>query len=177
MSHIWLETEILFLKSNSILTNKELAKKFNVSYDAIIKIKQAHRINKLLRKPLPNRIWKIIAEFPKYEVSDYGEVRNIKRGNILKQRNDLRGYLSLQFKIGKITFNRSVHRLVAKAFIINTYNYPQVNHKDGNKLNNCKTNLEWVTESENMQHAHDTGLIKMPTGADHWTAKKLINTK
>lgn len=56
--------------------------------------------------------------------------------------------------------NRYIHRLVAEAFIPNPNNYPVVNHKDGNKLNNVYTNLEWCSYSHNNQHAIDTGLRK-----------------
>lgn len=52
----------------------------------------------------------------------------------------------------------ALHRLVAFAFIPNPKNKSDVNHKDGNKLNNAVTNLEWLTCSENQQHKHDTGL-------------------
>jgi hypothetical protein len=52
----------------------------------------------------------------------------------------------------------SVHRIVAQAYIKNPKNKPQVNHMDGNKLNNLMCNLEWMTASENQQHCSDTGL-------------------
>ena len=60
-----------------------------------------------------------------------------------------------------ITQWHHVHRLVASAFLLNPFNKPQVNHKDGNTSNNVVSNLEWVTASENVQHAFDTGLYKM----------------
>jgi hypothetical protein len=49
----------------------------------------------------------------------------------------------------------SLHRLVAKIFIPNP-DKETVNHKDGNKLNSKASNLEWMTNSENIKHAHDT---------------------
>lgn len=51
-----------------------------------------------------------------------------------------------------------VHRLVAQCFIANPNDYPEVNHKDGNKENNSIDNLEWCTRSQNNKHAFETGL-------------------
>jgi hypothetical protein len=53
----------------------------------------------------------------------------------------------------------TIHRLVALTFIPNPHNKSFVNHKDGNKLNNCAENLEWVSPCENLKHAYDTGLM------------------
>lgn len=67
------------------------------------------------------------------------------------------GYYSVCFGDGK-TF--MVHRIIAQLFVLNKNNYSQVNHKDGNKLNNKSSNLEWVTPSQNIKHALKLGLIK-----------------
>lgn len=61
-----------------------------------------------------------------------------------------------------------IHRVLAELYIPNPYNKPCVNHKDGNKLNNDLSNLEWVTYSENNIHALQHGLRKPPTGPRPW---------
>lgn len=97
-----------------------------------------------------------------YEVSDSGQVRNIKTGQIKKLSvGGTSPYLLVQIyvKNGKRK-NYLVHRLVAKYFIENPDNKSQVNHKDKNKLNNCVSNLEWATPKENMKHHYDNGGVK-----------------
>lgn len=79
--------------------------------------------------------------------------RNIR---VLKTVNSGKGYKAHSINGKTIT----VHKMVAKTFIPNPYDKKQVNHIDGNKDNNNVKNLEWVSQSENMQHAYDTGLRK-----------------
>ncbi len=93
-----------------------------------------------------------------YEVSDTGKVR--RDGHILKPCviDRGKGYLSVALsKEGKVK-KYLVHRLVATAFISNLQNKEQVNHIDGNSLNNVVDNLEWVSNRENTIHAYNTGL-------------------
>ena len=94
-----------------------------------------------------------------YSVSEDGQIRNDIRNTILKQGNEYE-YRMVGLSIGHGQAKRCrVHRLVAEAFIPNPENKPYVNHIDGNRSNNHKDNLEWVTASENALHARQTGLI------------------
>lgn len=104
-------------------------------------------------------IWKDIEGYNgKYQVSSCGRIRNIKE--IMSLTANRGGYLKLKlYDKGKIKYE-SVHRLVAKMFIPNPYNLPQVNHIDGNKKNNNIDNLEWIDMKGNNIHAIKTGLNK-----------------
>jgi len=89
-----------------------------------------------------------------YKISDYGRLKNHK-GQISVGYNQEGGYLCVSI----LSKQYKLHILVAKVFIPNSEKKKnQVNHIDGNKLNAKLTNLEWCTASENVQHAHDTGL-------------------
>lgn len=86
-----------------------------------------------------------------YEVSDQGRVKSLKydKERILKPGRDSGGYLFVSLcKNGDIK-NWLVHRLVAKTFIPNPNNLPEVNHKDEDKANNFVQNLEWCDEKYN----------------------------
>lgn len=84
-----------------------------------------------------------------YEITREGQVINKHTGRILKPQPNGKGYLRVS--IGQKL--RFVHRLVAEQYVPNPNNYEQVNHKDGNKLNNCADNLEWVSNQMNRDHA------------------------
>jgi len=104
--------------------------------------------------------WKKIKGFDNYSISNDGMVRNDKRGVIKSRLIGTDGYcIAHLYKNGKKK-NVRISRLVAEAFIPNAKCKPDVNHKDGNKMNNTVSNLEWVTKSENMIHAYQTGLNK-----------------
>lgn len=107
--------------------------------------------------------WKTIENVTNYEVSDLGQIRNTKTNYILKGRLSKSGYLqvSLTDKETKKQKNYYIHRLVAIYFLENLDNKREVNHKDGNKLNNNIINLEWATHSENTIHAINMGLKKV----------------
>ena len=101
--------------------------------------------------------WKEVENLPKYFISNFGNVRSIKRKYeiIMKPSfvNNKYTILTLS-KPGEKRKRYLVHRLVAKAFISNPGGKLQVNHIDGNTKNNRVENLEWCTKSENLKHAY-----------------------
>ena len=93
--------------------------------------------------------WKDIEGFEgDFQINRKGEVLNKNTGRILKVSANRDGYVRCNlYRDGKDNM-RTVHRLVAMAFIPNPKNHPQVHHKDGNKENNLVENLEWVSPRE-----------------------------
>ena len=123
---------------------------------------------------LPNEIWRDISGYKgKYQVSNFARVKSFHKGKVRILKPEMtKGYLRISlYKNGK-TKLYFVHILVARAFIPNPDKKPFVNHVDGNKLNNNASNLEWVTASENQQHAIKLGLQK--TGCERHNAKLLL---
>lgn len=128
-------------------------------------------------KPLKNEIWKDVKNWEKYySISNYGRIKNkgyqiITNNNhkqtfkpkIYKATKDASGYYGIR-STGKNPFNNfkketlRIHRLVVENFLENKNNYNYVNHKDGNKANNCVENLEWCTNEYNIKEAWKMGL-------------------
>ena len=107
-----------------------------------------------------------------YEVSNIGRVRSLDRiinnnGVMQKIRSAVLCGAKLKNGYRYVVLCRNgrgalkpIHRLVASAFLKNSDNFPCVNHKDGNKTNNCVENLEWCSFAQNSQHAWDNKLEK-----------------
>jgi len=95
-----------------------------------------------------------IKDFEDYQVDTNGIIYG-KNGNPLKPSRNKhgQGYCIVQLRKNGKTYGQAVHIIVAKTFIDNPENKKQVNHINGNKADNRVENLEWNTQSENMQHA------------------------
>jgi hypothetical protein len=136
--------------------------------------------------------WKDIKGYEgAYQISDTGEVKSlpkswrtcenlvaIRKEKLLSKqltRKDDKGYYTVRLYKGNTWKTHKIHRLVAEAFISNPDSKPCVNHKDGNKLNNYCTNLEWTTIKENVNHAWDTGLCKVHSKI--WNSIEVVCTK
>jgi hypothetical protein len=97
-------------------------------------------------------VWKDIPNYEGlYQISNRGKVKSFCRKNtiILKGEIDRNGYERVILCKGKQHKSWTIHRLVGLTFLSNPHNYPQINHKDENKLNNNVDNLEWCTASYN----------------------------
>lgn len=95
----------------------------------------------------------------------------IRKGRVLKPYLSKSGYLNVYFSIDGKKKGFRVNRLVALTFILNPDNKKEVNHKDGNKINNKVDNLEWMTRTENQRHADLNGLRIMPSGEKRYNCK------
>jgi hypothetical protein len=137
---------------------------------------------------MENEQWKVLEEFPAYEVSDCGNVRRKKSKRPLRQTPNQSGYNCVCLCMGNVKRTKVVHRLVAKAFITNQENYPQVDHINRNTQDNSIKNLRWVTAIENAdnrlrgvtgekyisEHYNGKFFVKIANHAFYFT--KLCNT-
>lgn len=129
-------------------------------------------------------IWKpVVGLEDAYEVSSLGNVRSLareyfingglykKKSVILKGSISTNGYHRHTLSFLDKRIYKNTHRIVAEAFIPNPDNKPQINHIDGNKLNNTVSNLEWCDAKENLNHAYKIGLAKGKAGAENSMAE------
>ncbi len=99
-----------------------------------------------------NEEWRSVSDYPTYQVSNLGRVRNSSTGNILKNTIDTNGYhIMTLYQTGRKK-KHSVHRLVAQEFIPNPENKLFVDHIDRNKTNNTISNLRWCTHTKNTRN-------------------------
>lgn len=135
-----------------------------------------------------DEIWKPIEENPVYLVSNYGRVRTIDHPvwcrvnnsySIRKGRfctptnNNSKRYWRVGVQINNRQKHLAIHRLVAKAFIPNPDNLPQINHIDGDKNNNKVSNLEWCNNGYNQAHAWKNSLKDITKMSEHSSLRKL----
>lgn len=125
---------------------------------------------------IESEIWKDIKGYEGlYQVSNLGRIKSFsKRKELIRKptKNKKRnGYLEISLFKNNKEKRFKVHRLVAEAFIPNPENKEEVNHIDGNKSNNNKNNLEWVTDKENKEHAWKNGLMN----SNHKKVKIICN--
>lgn len=116
--------------------------------------------------------WKPVPKYSEfYEVSDHGRVRSLSRtlrdgrsheGKVLEPWVGDTGYLEVCLSVHGERHTFRVHRLVVRAFVGPIPDGKEVNHRDGNKLNNHVQNLEIVTVAENVEHARQNGLSDDP---------------
>lgn len=96
-----------------------------------------------------------------YQISNFGRIRNKVTNKTLKLRLNKNGYLDVCISLGKRNKKKliKIHQAVAECFVSNPHNYKEINHIDGNKINNLYSNLEWCTHQYNTQHAYKNNLI------------------
>jgi hypothetical protein len=173
------------LDAHFFMTKEELKRKYECLYNLpFYKIPLTclpHGFNSL-DEVVPGEQWKDIPSYEGlYMASNLGRIKSLPKthlfghiipGRIIKQqfRFDY-FYVDLHNK-GVSEKHRSVHNIIATTFHEKLSHHECVNHKDGDKLNNCEWNVEWVTESQNHIHALDTGLRKNFGEANHLSKLK-----
>lgn len=124
---------------------------------------------------MEEEIWRpILKSGGKYEVSNFGEVRNFYTKRVIRQTKT-RSYCYVSMWYGNKRVRKAVHRLVAEAFISNPKCLPQINHKDENPSNNNSKNLEWCTASYNAKYGNrNKKMLETRTEKDRKTRKRPV---
>lgn len=109
-----------------------------------------------------------------YKISPSGEIFSSYQNRLLKGWVEKTGYRVVSLWKDNKPNRCTVHTLLAKAFIPNPGQLPEVNHKDGDKQNNALSNLEWVTGAQNIQHAFASGLTTKAACVDYTKLPALV---
>eukprot|EP00734_Pompholyxophrys_sp_LG126_P000041 Pompholyxophrys_sp_v1_NODE_2_length_20472_cov_5.132586.p6 type:complete len:357 gc:universal NODE_2_length_20472_cov_5.132586:16919-17989(+) len=135
---------------------------------------------------LENEEWKYLNDSNNiYQVSNFGRIRSFKKykdGKIIIGNINASGYIRHNIVINDKQIQPSIHQIVAKHFIPNPNNLPIVDHIDGNKLNNCVSNLRWVSNQENtlnskMRLLNTSGYKGVSEYCGGWVANWVENNK
>ena len=160
--HILLVKTFLEVDESKYFTvgHKDGNKRNNTINNLIIKYKKEKEIKTLQDFTLDNEIWKPINNYDNFMISNLGRIINTDIMAIKILKPNKTGYVNANLCENKKKKTYRVHRLVASAFIKKIKGKNIVNHKNGIKHDNRADNLEWVTSSENIKHAVETGLLK-----------------
>lgn len=120
---------------------------------------------------------KELSEFPNYAIDSQGMVWNIKRSKSISRFKDNTGYYQSELSRDGKKYKRRIHSLMAQTYLTKPFEKACVNHKDGNKLNNEISNLEYVSNSENTRHAYEKGLYRSRTSLVITTTNKETGEK
>jgi DNA-binding transcriptional regulator YiaG len=118
-----------------------------------------------------DEIWITIKDFDKYQISNLGRIKSLYYNKVLKSGKDPHGYLHVSLYKNGIAHTKNIHIIVARTFIPNPLNLPEINHIDGNKENCAVSNLEHSTKSDNEKHARKIGLKSAIKGEKNNFAK------
>lgn len=157
--HKKIKDNVAFIKDIHI-TKDEAYTKYGLTKDEYKRVKR--KVYAQYKKSIPNGFKRY--NTTRYAVNRYGDIINLETRLILKQSLNRKGYPQVD-----LNPTITVHKVVATTFIDKSDENLQVNHKDGNKLNNNVENLEFVTPKENMEHASRNRLINV--------AKHKLNAK
>jgi hypothetical protein len=118
--------------------------------------------------------FKLIPGYDPYSVSVDGVVFNTKTQNTVKSYLNKFGYRVIVLSVKGKPISTTIHKLVATAYIPNTLERKEINHKNGIKTDNRVENLEWCTRSENIKHAVNSGLLKVKNGYEHYMSRPIL---
>ena len=168
------DAAINFFASLQSLPTNDVDEIFATKLNEMVKLLRNDSDVWLSLENLPCEVWREIVGYEVlYQVSNYGRVKSFqnKFPKIMRADEQSKGYMQIRLHKNGKAKNFGVHVLVAQAFCPNLENKPEVDHRNGDKTNNCVWNLNWATRKENADRAYLLGLIKVKRGTQCHYAK------